>query len=148
MRVACLARGVGTASLAGGHRDPSGSAARGGPWQARRFRAHPLVADRFLEALTRVGDTYSEQELTDLGLRRFMGVYMHRTTTMGSSWSKHAFGIAMDLDATHTAEHTPWSEARFSKPEYNPLHEAFEDHWQGCHALRDYERSRAVALIA
>ena len=46
----------------------------------------------------------------------------------GSAWSKHSWGIAIDLDPARNTLKTTYSKSQFAKPEYKQLHEIFEKH--------------------
>jgi len=99
-------------------------------WQpatvVRRIQVHELVANRMLRALEGIRDAYSATQIVTLGLDQFSGVYNHRKVTGGTTWSKHAFGIAIDLLASRNGYSTPWAKAAFARPEYDALHAAFE----------------------
>jgi hypothetical protein len=43
----------------------------------------------------------------------------------GSSWSMHAWGIAVDIDPERNSLYTTWKNAQMSKPEY----EKFVQFW-------------------
>lgn len=91
----------------------------------RVIRAHPLIAKQLELALLGIKLSYSAEDLTRLGLRNFSGTYSHRKVTGGIIWSKHAFGIAIDLFAAENAYSTPYKESAFARKEYTAVHEAF-----------------------
>jgi hypothetical protein len=43
-----------------------------------------------------------------------------------TKWSRHAWGIAIDLDPTRNGLKANWESSQFSKPEYEPMLEIFE----------------------
>jgi hypothetical protein len=55
----------------------------------------------------------------------FGGCLNVRKMRGGSSWSQHAWGIAVDIDPERNALHTTWKNAQMSKPEY----EKFVQFW-------------------
>ena len=46
----------------------------------------------------------------------------------GSDYSRHSWGIAIDLDPERNQLKTPYLKSNFSKQEYKKLHEIFEKH--------------------
>jgi len=93
----------------------------------RSIRVHRKLAELLSTALHRIRAAYTDGQLDGLGLRRFAGVYNHRKVTSGTVWSKHAFGIAIDLFPAGNSYSTEWESAHFSRSEYDALHLAFED---------------------
>jgi len=43
-----------------------------------------------------------------------------------TKWSRHAWGIAIDLDPARNGLKANWANSQFSKPEYEPMLEIFE----------------------
>ena len=91
-----------------------------------QIRVHRKLASLFTSVFMGINAAYSQEELTALGLREFSGVYSHRRVTGGAAWSKHAFGIAIDLYAENNGFNVPWHKADFSRAVYDPVHLAFE----------------------
>jgi hypothetical protein len=98
-------------------------------------RCHKLVADSLRAILSDLLEQYgSLDQLQRFGLDLFGGIYNYRRMRGGSAWSRHAWGIAIDLDPDRNGLHTPWpSQATM------PLKaiEIFEKH-----GWKSYARSR------
>jgi hypothetical protein len=93
-----------------------------------RMRCHKLVADAFLNVFKELLAVYGYERIVELGIDLYGGCFNYRKMRGGSSWSKHAFGIAIDLDpARNTLKETSRT-ARFARPEYAPMIEIFYKH--------------------
>jgi hypothetical protein len=93
-----------------------------------RMRCHKMVADAFLNVFKELLAVYGYERIVELGIDLYGGCFNYRKMRGGSSWSKHAFGIAIDLDPARNALKTTYLKANFSKPEYAQLHAIFEKH--------------------
>lgn len=93
-----------------------------------RMRCHKLVAPKFEAVFKELLTTYGLPRIKELGIDLFGGCFNYRKMRGGSAWSKHSWGIAIDLDPARNGLKTPFAKAQFSKPEYNKLHEIFEKH--------------------
>lgn len=71
--------------------------------QVKTVRCHRLVADSLLAALTEIanGPCYGI-------LREYAGCYNYRPMRGGSRFSKHAWGVAIDLSPVKNGLHTHW----------------------------------------
>jgi hypothetical protein len=65
------------------------------------FSCHEAIADSLANVLERVHAHYGDAEIRRLGLDLFGGCYNCRKKRGGSSWSTHAWGIAIDWDPGH-----------------------------------------------
>ena len=93
-----------------------------------RMRCHKMVADAFLNVFKELLAVYGYERIVELGIDLYGGCFNYRKMRGGSSWSKHAFGIAIDLDpARNTLKETSRT-ARFARPEYAPMIEIFYKH--------------------
>lgn len=70
-----------------------------------RIRVHKLVAKSLMEVLNELWDkcNKSQAEIDRLHISRFSGAYNYRLKRGGSSLSLHAFGAAIDIDASNNA---------------------------------------------
>lgn len=74
----------------------------------RVITCHRLVADSLLAVLRSILDTYGMDWIRRHGLDLYGGCYNFRKMRGGSSWSAHAWGIAIDLDPARNGLRTPW----------------------------------------
>lgn len=93
-----------------------------------KMRCHKDVADAFLSVFNELLEVYGYSKIVELGIDLYGGCFNFRKMRGGSSWSKHAWGIAIDLDPARNGLKTPFEKANFSKPEYKELHRIFEKH--------------------
>lgn len=86
-----------------------------------RFYCHEKVA-RPMEAIFREAVAhYGENRFRELRLDVFGGCYSYRKMRGGSSWSMHAYGIAVDLDPENNQLRWDHTRATFAKDEYVPF---------------------------
>lgn len=93
-----------------------------------KMRCHKLVAADFLSVFNEFLEVYGYEKLVELGIDKFGGCFNFRAMRGGSDYSRHSWGIAIDLDPERNKLKTPYLKANFSKPEYKKLHEIFEKH--------------------
>ena len=90
-----------------------------------RMRVHKLVKDNFDRVFKDLLAHYGYEKLKELGIDLFGGCFAYRKMRGGSAWSKHSWGIAIDLDpARNTLKETSRT-ARFARPEYQPMIDIF-----------------------
>lgn len=93
-----------------------------------KLRCHKLVADKFLAVFNELLEFYGYDKIKELGIDLYGGCFNFRKMRGGSEWSKHAFGIAIDLDpARNTLKETSRT-ARFARPEYKQMIDIFYKH--------------------
>jgi len=92
-----------------------------------KMRCHKLLADAFTNVFTQLLSHYGLPELQRLGIDFFGGcVAVRLQRGSRTKWSRHSWGIAIDLDPLRNGLKTKWPQSQFSKPEYQKLHEIFE----------------------
>ncbi|MGM0982297.1 MAG: M15 family peptidase [Pseudomonadota bacterium] len=84
---------------------------------------HERVAESLARVLERVHDHYGDERLRELGLHLYGGCYNKRRKRGGSSWSTHAWGVAIDWDPARNRLKWGRDRARLARPEY-------EDWWR------------------
>ena len=94
----------------------------------RKMRCHKLVADKFLAVFTEILAVYGLPKIQELGIDLYGGCFNFRKMRGGSEWSKHAFGIAVDLDPARNTLKETSKTARFARPEYKQMIDIFEKH--------------------
>lgn len=93
-----------------------------------RVRCHKDIADNLLAVFNDLLLHYGSARIKELGIDLFGGCFNYRKMRGGTSWSKHAWGIAIDLDpARNTLKETKRT-ARFARPEYQPMIDIFYRH--------------------
>jgi hypothetical protein len=91
----------------------------------RRASVHRLVARSLQGALEEIRDGYGTERLRALGLDRFGGVLNVRPKRGGTTWSAHAWGVAIDLWPSANALAWKRDRAAFARAEYEPMRRAF-----------------------
>jgi len=94
----------------------------------KTMRCHKLVANNFISVFNDILEAYGIKKIQELGIDLFGGCFNFRQMRGGSDYSRHSWGIAIDLHPEANGLKTPFNKALFSKPEYKKLHEAFEKH--------------------
>lgn len=92
-----------------------------------KMRCHKLVASNFTEVFKDLLAHYGFPKIQELGIDLFGGCFNFRKMRVGSDYSRHSWGIAIDLHPEANGLKTPFSKALFSKPEYKDLHRIFEE---------------------
>lgn len=90
-----------------------------------RMRCHKLAAEKFLDVFNDLLAEYGMAEIERLGIDLFGGCFNYRKMRGGSSWSKHAWGIAVDLDPARNKLKETAKTARFARPEYQKMIDIF-----------------------
>jgi len=93
-----------------------------------RMRCHKLVAAKFEAVFKELLDTYGLPRIKELGIDLFGGCFNFRKMRGGSAWSKHSWGIAVDLDPARNKLKETRATARFARPEYQPMIDIFYKH--------------------
>ena len=99
-------------------------------WNMRQTRSflwcHERVASSLGEILEKVHEHYGTAEIRNLHLDRFGGDYSPRRKRGGTTWSTHAWGIAIDWDPTGNKYSWGPHRAAFAKPAYRDWWEIWE----------------------
>lgn len=93
-----------------------------------KMSCHKLVADKFLAVFNDLLAHYGYEKLVELGIDLFGGCFNFRKMRGGSDWSRHAFGVAIDLDPERNLLKESKKTARFARPEYKPMIDIFYKH--------------------
>jgi hypothetical protein len=99
---------------------------------ANKMQCHRLVADSLRAILTEILEAYGPEQIDKLQINDFGGCYNFRKMRGGSDWSRHSWGIAIDLDPDRNQLTWGRDKAAFAKPEYRQMIEIFYKHgWIG-----------------
>jgi hypothetical protein len=93
-----------------------------------RMRCHKDVAENFKRVFADLLAHYGYEEIVRLGIDLFGGCFNFRAMRGGSEWSKHSWGIAIDLDPARNKLRESKRTARFARPEYKPMIDIFYKH--------------------
>jgi hypothetical protein len=92
------------------------------------MRCHQLVAENFKAVFNDLLAHYGLAEIQRLGIDLFGGCFNFRAMRGGSDYSRHSWGIAIDLDPERNLLHETKKTARFARPEYKPMIDIFYKH--------------------
>jgi len=93
-----------------------------------RMSCHKDVADKFLAVFNDLLEQYTLEGIQQLGIDIFGGCFNYRKMRGGNAWSKHSWGIAIDLDPARNTLRETAETARFARWEYGPMIDIFEHH--------------------
>jgi hypothetical protein len=93
-----------------------------------KMRCHKLVADNFKKVFLELKEVYGYKKLKELGIDLFGGCFNFRAMRGGSDYSRHSWGIAIDLDPERNQLKETSKTARFARPEYKAMIDIFYKH--------------------
>jgi hypothetical protein len=93
-----------------------------------KMRCHRLVANRFVAIFNDLLAHYGLAELKRLGIDLFGGCFSFRKMRGGNDYSRHSWGIAIDLDPARNGLKQSSKTAQFAKAEYRPMIDIFYKH--------------------
>ena len=93
-----------------------------------KMRCHKLAAEAFLNVFNDLLAHYGMKEIERLGIDLFGGCFNYRKMRGGTSWSTHAWAIAIDLDPARNKLKETAKTARFARPEYQKMIDIFYRH--------------------
>lgn len=106
----------------------------------RKIQVHRLVAPKLRAVFDEILQVYGLEEIQRLGIDLYGGVYNLRKMRGGSEWSRHSWGIAIDLDPARNPLKSSHRTAQFAKPEYKRMIEIFYKHgFVGLGPEKDYD---------
>lgn len=105
-----------------------------------RMRCHKKVADQLTNIFTEILEYYGIERIKELGLDLFGGCFNYRQMRGGSDWSRHSWGLAVDLDPERNPLRGTSAQAVFSRPEYQPMIDIFYKHgFESLGREKDYD---------
>lgn len=96
--------------------------------QVTKMRCHKLVANDFLNVFNDLLEHYGYEKIVELGIDLFGGCFNFRAMRGGSDYSRHSWGIAIDLDPERNQLKETSKTARFARAEYKPMIDIFYKH--------------------
>ena len=96
--------------------------------KVNRISCHRLVANNFLNVFNELLSTYGYDKIVELGIDLYGGCFNYRKMRGGTDWSKHSWGVAIDLSPELNGLKTSWAKSQFSKPVYKPMIDIFYKH--------------------
>jgi len=105
-----------------------------------KLRCHKDIADNLLAVFNDLLKHYGYEKIVELGIDLYGGCFNYRKMRGGTSWSKHAWGIAIDLDPSRNKLKETKRTARFARPEYKPMIDIFYKHgFKSLGVEKDYD---------
>jgi hypothetical protein len=93
-----------------------------------RIQCHKLINEDLNNVFSGLLDYYGYEKIKELGIDLFGGCLNVRLMRGSKKrWSRHSWGIAIDLDPSRNGLKTKWPDAQFSKKEYEPMIKIFYD---------------------
>ena len=92
------------------------------------MRCHKLAAERFQLVFKDLLAHYGLPKIQELGIDLFGGCFNFRAMRGGSDYSRHSWGLAIDLDPERNQLKETKATARFARPEYKPMIDIFYKH--------------------
>jgi len=104
------------------------------------FVCHEKVHDSLHRVLTRVVDHYGHDRISELRLDHWGGCYNKRKKRGGTSWSTHAWAIAVDYDPARNRLAWGRDQAAFAKPAYITWWQIWEEEgWVSLGRTRNFD---------
>jgi hypothetical protein len=96
--------------------------------KVNKMRCHKLVKDNFKAVFDDLLAYYGYEKIVELGIDLFGGCFTFRKMRGGTEFSKHSWGIAIDLDPVRNQLKETSKTARFARPEYQAMIDIFYKH--------------------
>jgi hypothetical protein len=93
-----------------------------------KMRCHRLVANQFKAIFAEILAVYGMANIVKLGLDLYGGCFNFRAMRGGSDYSRHSWGVAIDLDPERNQLKETSATARFARPEYKAMIDIFYKH--------------------
>ena len=105
-----------------------------------RMRCHKLVADNFKAVFDELLCVYGYERIVELGIDLFGGCFNFRKMRGGSDYSRHSWGVAIDLDPARNKLRETSKTARFARPEYKSMIDIFDKHgFENLGVVKNYD---------
>lgn len=91
-----------------------------------RIQCHKLIAPNLQQVFNLLQAQYGYERIKELGIDLYGGcVNVRLMRGSKTKWSRHAWGIAIDLDPARNKLKETHKTARFARPEYKPMVDIF-----------------------
>jgi len=78
-------------------------------------RVHKDAHDSLLAILSEILDTFGQEWITEHGIDVFGGIYNNRNSRGGISKSKHAWGVAIDINPAENRNRQRWAQGKIGQ---------------------------------
>ena len=96
--------------------------------KVEKITCHKLVAKNLTDILKDILAHYGYEKIVELGIDLYGGCYNFRKMRGGNDFSRHSWGIAIDLDPERNQLKETKKTARFARLEYKPMIDIFYKH--------------------
>lgn len=93
-----------------------------------KMSCHKDIAEPLKAVFNELLTVYGYTKIKELGIDLFGGCFNYRQMRGGSSYSVHAWGLAIDLDPARNQLNETSRTARFARPEYDAMIDIFYKH--------------------
>lgn len=94
-----------------------------------KIQCHKLIANNLLAVFNELEAHYGYEKIKQLGIDLYGGcVNVRLMRGSKTKWSRHSWGIAIDLDPERNGLKTFWKNAQFAKPDYQFMVDTFYKH--------------------
>jgi len=93
--------------------------------KVKSMLCHKLITDNFTKVFEDLLKEYGLPKIQQLGIDLYGGCFAFRKMRGGDDWSRHSWGVAIDLDPARNLLHETRRTARFARPEYQPMIDIF-----------------------
>jgi len=94
----------------------------------KKITCHKLVSDKLELIFKDILNHYGIDKVKELGIDIYGGCFNFRKMRGGNDYSRHSWGIAVDLDPERNLLKETSKTARFARPEYKPMIDIFYKH--------------------
>ncbi len=91
----------------------------------KSIQCHQLVAPALKSVFESLLQHYGLQKIQELHINRYGGCFNYRKMRNGNDWSRHSWGVAIDLDPERNPLKASRKTARFARPAYQPMIDIF-----------------------
>lgn len=91
-----------------------------------KMQCHKFAIGSFMSVFSDLKTHYGYDKIKELGIDIFGGcVNLRPMRGSKTKWSRHAWGIAIDLDPARNGLRTTWANSQFFKVDYKPMLDIF-----------------------